>query len=115
MVWCSPRETAIVVQETSRVAGLSRCVVENQSALNAEPFVPRQAALLPTTILFRSKPQAGSTRRCQYQGFWLAGRLQALLGVTGMHVIERVMGVILAALAVQFVFDGIKQSGLFAQ
>jgi len=43
----------------------------------------------------------------------LAGRLQALLGVTGMHVIERVMGVILAALAVQFIFDGIKQSGLF--
>lgn len=45
----------------------------------------------------------------------LAGRLQALLGVTGMHVIERVMGVILTALAVQFIFDGIKQSGLFVQ
>jgi multiple antibiotic resistance protein len=42
-----------------------------------------------------------------------ASKLQKLLGVTGMHVVGRVMGVLLAALAVQFILDGIKQSGLF--
>ncbi len=41
-----------------------------------------------------------------------ASQLQKHLGVTGMHVVGRIMGVLLSALAVQFVLDGIAQSGL---
>ncbi|MFT7403064.1 MarC family protein [Zhongshania sp.] len=44
----------------------------------------------------------------------LASRLQNFLGVTGMHMISRVFGVLLCALAMQFLFDGIAQSGLLS-
>ena len=40
--------------------------------------------------------------------FLLGTRITKLLGVTGNVVLERLLGVILAALAVQFVIDGIR-------
>lgn len=44
----------------------------------------------------------------------IASRIQQLFGITGMHVITRIFGVLLSALAVQFIFDGIAQSGLLS-
>lgn len=42
----------------------------------------------------------------------LAARVHRFFGVTGMLVVSRIFGVLLSALAVQFMFDGIAQSGL---
>jgi len=43
----------------------------------------------------------------------VSGQVQKLLGVTGLHVISRTVGIILSALAVQFMIDGLRESGLF--
>jgi multiple antibiotic resistance protein len=36
-----------------------------------------------------------------------ASKVQSLLGTTGLHIITRVMGLLLAAISVQFVLNGL--------
>lgn len=70
---------------------------------NTESDVTRQATVLAmlASVLFIS-----------FIALMGASQLQRILGVTGMHVVSRIFGVLLSALAVQFLFDGIEASGL---
>ena len=42
--------------------------------------------------------------------FFLANRLEVLLGATGTQIITRLLGIVLAALAVQYVLDGLRNA-----
>jgi multiple antibiotic resistance protein len=44
--------------------------------------------------------------------FQAAGALERALGRTGVLVVTRLLGMLLAALSVQFVIDGIRGAGL---
>lgn len=43
----------------------------------------------------------------------MAAGIRKLLGVTGLHVVSRTVGIVLCSLAVQFMIDGLRESRLF--
>ena len=116
----------------ARTSGTKSTVPEKEEAKNREdisvfplafPFIAGPGAL--ATILLTAGETSGNP--LQFAGFlcvvalvlvicWAlmlaTPRLMKVLGVTGANVMSRLSGVILAALAVQFIIDGIRGSFL---
>ena len=89
----------------------------------ATPLIAGPGAMGAATLLMASAGESieqqvavllsmGAVMLVTLSMLFAATQVQRLLGVTGLAVLNRVFGVLLAALAVQFVFDGIAESGL---
>jgi multiple antibiotic resistance protein len=66
-----------------------------------------------TNHLLYAIPVILSTALTCFVAYWMlkgAVRISKLLGVTGMTVMNRLIGLIIGALAVQFIFDGVKDA-----
>lgn len=88
----------------------------------AIPFLAGPAALSTVTVLMSKAAntfQAGLvyaaialTGLVSYLTLRLAGPIQKRLGRTGVHVLGRILGLVLAGIAVQFVLDGLAAAGV---
>lgn len=47
---------------------------------------------------------------CVFVAFLMSGSLEKLLGKTGLNILTRILGMLLAALSIQFILDGVAQS-----
>jgi MarC family membrane protein len=76
-------------------------------ALAATVLLSGQAAFRPIYVAILLLVIAGVAAICLL-AFLLASRIKRALGITGNLLLSRLQGVLLAALAVQFVIDGIR-------
>lgn len=90
----------------------------------ATPLIAGPGAFTTMILLVNNTPATGLTHTlaihgvmiavvvCAYLFFRAAGMIERALGRTGIVVITRLLGMLLAALSVQFVLDGIQGTGL---
>ena len=88
----------------------------------AIPMLAGPAALSTVTVLMSQAQDAagvavvflsiGLTGAVCYVTLRLAEPIQRRLGVTGIHVLDRVLGLVLAGIAVQFVINGLRAAEL---
>lgn len=91
----------------------------------ATPLIAGPGAMA-TMILLAGAPGADATHivvihlvmlsvlACVFALFLLATPLERALGRTGTMVVTRLLGMLLAALAIQFILDGLRGAGIFA-
>ncbi len=88
----------------------------------AIPFIAGPATLSTVTVLMAKAEDWAQmstvyvaillTCGITYLMFRLAEPIQRRLGTTGIHVLGRILGLVLAGIAVQFVLDGLAKAGI---
>jgi multiple antibiotic resistance protein len=103
---------------------IEECKQSNDVAITplAIPFLAGPAALSTVTVLMSKAADAAEvtivftaiamTGVVCYLTLRLASPIQRRLGTTGIHVLHRILGLVLAGIAVQFVLDGLNKAGL---
>nr|WP_108263459.1 MarC family protein [Mangrovicoccus ximenensis] len=92
----------------------------------ATPFIAGPGALAATVLLTTGENASWavtltvlaamvSVVAIVFAFFSVAGLIERLLGRTGIMVVSRLLGMLLAALSVQFVLDGLKLAGIGAR
>lgn len=100
------RDIAVFPLATPLIAGPGAIGAAILLMANAESHVTYQLVVLGAILVIML---------VTFVAMLTASHIHRFLGVTGMQVIGRIFGILLSALAVQFVFDGIAQSGLLGK
>jgi multiple antibiotic resistance protein len=82
-------------------------IMAGPGAITATILLAGQAAYRPVWLAVLLAVVVAAMAAC-LAAFLAAGRIGRMLGVTGNVVLSRLLGVILAALAVQYVVDGVR-------
>lgn len=108
-------------------AEMKECADASDVAITplAIPFIAGPATLSTVTVLMAKAEnwmQTGTvyfaivlTCAITYLMFRLAEPIQKRLGTTGIHVLGRILGLVLAGIAVQFVLDGLTKAGIILE
>ncbi|MGN8114109.1 MarC family protein [Labrys sp. 22185] len=102
-------ETAITKDFISNVAAFPLAIplIAGPGAITAVMLLSAQAHGEPAKFASLFLVIAFVTACC-YVSFRLAGVINKLLGITGNVVLTRLLGIVLSALAVQFIVDGVR-------
>ena len=73
-------------------------------------FGPISVTQRPGRVLLDVRPARSRCLLCCLFAMWVAEPLMKIMGVTGTNVANRLFGVVLGALAVQFIVDGVRVS-----
>jgi multiple antibiotic resistance protein len=102
-------ETAVSADQIQRIAAFPLAVplMAGPGAITATILLAGRAAHQPVAMATLVAMIVVAVAIC-LAVFLLADRVERLLGITGRIVLARLLGVLLAALAIQFVVDGVR-------